>query len=79
LGGAPRLALLVTIKASDRISERPPRKAVFLFVPIMQRCVGRYWHFAAFQTQVPNGRYRTKSGQRWILARDGSVAKGSLR
>jgi hypothetical protein len=36
--------------------------AVFLFAPIMLRCVGRYWHFAAFQTQVPNGRYWKHSG-----------------
>jgi hypothetical protein len=29
-----------------------------------------YWHLAAFQTQAPNGRYRTNNGQRPILALD---------
>jgi hypothetical protein len=36
-----RLLHSALIKTSDWILERPPQLAVFLFVPIMLRCVGR--------------------------------------
>jgi hypothetical protein len=36
---------------------------LFHFKPSV-RC--RYWHFAAFQTQAPNGRYWTNNGQRAV-------------
>jgi hypothetical protein len=34
----------IGITVLDRISERPPQLAVFLFAPIMLPCVGRDWH-----------------------------------
>ena len=56
------IAIAGLIKTPDRISERPPQLAVFLFVPIMLRCIGSDWHFADKPTGPGFGRYWTTDG-----------------